>query len=230
MPVTDKKSLGNARTVLAGLRDCLIAVANGDEDEAVHTLQSLVGGSDEQFEDTLEGTEALSALIVDAHKALASDSEDHDEDYDDEEEEDDADDEDADEYEDEDGDDEDDVEESKVKTNKSKKRALLTASVAKKRSRYLDLALADVEDLEDLQIDETQGNDVDATLGGADDGDDYEDEDDTSDENEDDIEESKVTANVRKRQTERKVAKSVAATPNKKKAVASVKAKSDGRL
>lgn len=218
MPITNKRSLGNAQTVLAGLRDCLVAVANGDNGEAVQTLKSLVGGSDDNFDGTLDGTETLSALIAGAHQALASDSEDDEEDY-----EDDADEEDAEEDEEAD----DDVEESKV-TAKTKKRPFLTAKVAKQRSAFLDLALADTEDLEDFEIDEDEGNDIDATLGNTDEEEEYEDNDDGDED--DEYEESKVTANVKKRTQERRVSKTTTATPNKKKVVAKTKVNSDGRL
>lgn len=146
-----RSAMSNSVMVLAGLRDVLTQVANGDPDGAIDTLEDML--DDGNIEDTLDGAEELSMLAT-----LASDEDFDDEDFDEEADVDeDEDDEDYDEDEDED---DEGVVESSVRGTRRK-------------VNHLNQAFASLDTLDD---DEDEDFDEEADVD--EDEEEYEDEDD----------------------------------------------------
>ena len=142
-----------ARAVLAGFQKVLILASEGNSDEALDTLDDLL--DQDNFEDTLDGAEVLSKLVV---KASDDEEESEDEDYDDEDE---SEDEDYDD-EDEDGDEEEEV------TASTRQRNSLN-----RKSTYLQLAFAPLDEIEDEMASDDEDEDED-----------YDDEEEDEDEEE----------------------------------------------
>lgn len=128
MPVINKEDKAKATRYLTTVTAALKAVANGDEDTALQTLQDMVEDSDTSFEDTLDATETLASLIKEAEKAGFDEEEELDEEEDEEEE---------------------DLEEtSRLRTKASAKKRVDV------RATFLETALSSLEDDEDEEEEE----------------------------------------------------------------------------